>query len=57
MRKANPSMYAGKEIHEIKPVKFGGSPTDQANKIILSPQEHQQYTNFWNKLMRDTNKF
>jgi hypothetical protein len=34
-------------------VKFGGSPTDPANKIALTPAEHAQYTTFWNRLMRD----
>lgn len=53
LRRANPSAYAGKQIHEIHPVKFGGSPTDPANKVALSPREHAEYTTFWNRLMRD----
>lgn len=53
LRKANPDMYSGKQIHEIHPVKFGGSPTDPANKVALTPAEHAQLTNFWNQLMRD----
>ncbi len=31
--RADPSL-AGKEIHEIQPVKLGGSPTDPANNTI-----------------------
>ena len=50
---ADPAKYAGKQIHEIIPVKFGGSPTDIANKIALTPAEHAKFTTFWNKLMRD----
>ncbi len=52
MRRANPEMFKGLQIHEIKPVKFGGSPTDLSNKIFLTPTQHSQYTNFWNALMR-----
>lgn len=40
------------QIHEIIPVKFGGSPTDYLNKIYLTPSQHAEYTNFWNSLMR-----
>ena len=53
LRRADPAKYAGKQIHEIHPVKFGGSPTDPANKIALTPAEHAKYTTFWNRLMRD----
>jgi hypothetical protein len=51
LREANPEVYSGKQIHEIQPVKFGGSPTDPANKIALSPQEHAIATTWWNELM------
>jgi hypothetical protein len=54
MRRANPEMFKGLQIHEIHPVKFGGSPTDLSNKIFLTPSQHAQYTNFWNALMRST---
>src|SRR5690606_37016888 len=53
LRRSDPAKYAGKQIHEIHPVKFGGSPTDPANKVALPPQEHARYTAFWNRLMRD----
>jgi RHS repeat-associated protein len=55
MHVADPSL-AGKQIHEIKPVKFGGSATDAANKVPLPRPEHTPVTNWWNKLMRDLNK-
>lgn len=35
----NPDL-AGQHIHEIHPVKFGGSPTDPVNKIPLAPSVH-----------------
>jgi len=38
------------QIHEGIPVKFGGSPTDPANKFLLTGSEHQEYTNFWREL-------
>jgi RHS repeat-associated protein len=53
LRRADPAAYAGKQIHEITPVKFGGSPTDPANKIALTPPQHAEIANFWNQLMRD----
>jgi hypothetical protein len=42
--------YAGKQIHEIHPVKFGGDPTGLANKIALPIGEHQALTAWWNRL-------
>ena len=52
LREANPAEYAGREIHEIQPVKFGGSPTDPANKIVLTPEEHSVVTTWWARLYR-----
>jgi hypothetical protein len=51
MHSENPALD-GLRIHEIQPVKFGGSPTDPANKIALPPSIHAQYTNWWNQLQR-----
>jgi hypothetical protein len=51
MHRADPSL-AGKQIHEVHPVKFGGSPTNPGNKIALTPQEHAAYTTWWNRLLR-----
>jgi len=40
------------DIHEITPVKFGGSPTNIHNKMFLDRTFHQsQVTPFWNKIM------
>jgi len=52
LRAADPANYAGKQIHEIQPVKFGGSPTDPANKIALTPQEHYPLTTWWKRFQR-----
>jgi filamentous hemagglutinin len=53
IRKADPGSLVGKEIHEIQPVKFGGSPTDPANKIPLPADIHrQQVTPWWNRFLR-----
>jgi hypothetical protein len=54
MHKANPNLK-GLQIHEIHPVKFGGSPTDVTNKVPLTRSQHIEYTNFWNSLMRNIN--
>jgi hypothetical protein len=41
------------EIHEIHPVKFGGDPTDPANKIAITPEEHAKFTAWWNNVQRE----
>ncbi|MEI6045240.1 MAG: hypothetical protein WCS37_12890 [Chloroflexota bacterium] len=45
--------WKGMEIHEIHPVKFGGSPTDISNKVVLSPEDHAAYTNWWNNYQKE----
>jgi len=42
----------GKEIHEIKPIKFGGDPIDPDNKQIVSPQEHKALNLWWSTIHR-----
>ncbi|MEN2416226.1 hypothetical protein [Flavobacterium mesophilum] len=56
LRRANPEALKGLQIHEIHPVKFGGSPTDMLNKTFLTPKQHSAYTNYWNSLMRNIKK-
>jgi RHS repeat-associated protein len=51
LHRANPSLR-GLHIHEIHPVKFGGSPTDIANKVALTPSEHTPFTNWWAEVLR-----
>ncbi|MFT3768646.1 MAG: FG-GAP-like repeat-containing protein [Minicystis sp.] len=47
---------SGMHIHEIHPVKFGGSPTDPANKMLLPTAEHVGpngiHAQFWDPLLR-----
>jgi RHS repeat-associated protein len=52
MHQADPSI-AGMDIHEIHPVKFGGSPTDPSNKIVLRRPDHVPATTWWNQFLRD----
>jgi len=52
IHRANPNISPA-QIHEIKPVKFGGSPTNPSNKITLSRQVHEAVTAWWRKLQRD----
>lgn len=40
------------DIHEPHPIRFGGHPTDIANKEIISPPEHWEVTKWWNALQR-----
>jgi hypothetical protein len=51
LHRADPSLK-GLDIHEIQPVKFGGSPTDIANKVALSRTEHAKLTTWWNRMQR-----
>ena len=53
--KINGSKYQfkGLMIHEINPIRFGGSPTDPANKCLLVPERHAEITTWWNRLLRD----
>jgi RHS repeat-associated protein len=51
IHKANPQLR-GLHLHEIHPVKFGGSPTDLANKVALTQAEHIPYTTWWGQLQR-----
>ena len=55
MHRNDPSLN-GKQIHEVHPVKFSGSPTDHANKIALTPSEHAKYTRFWRQIQRQALK-
>ncbi|WP_256979705.1 filamentous hemagglutinin N-terminal domain-containing protein [Burkholderia sp. AU16741] len=42
------------DVHEVQPVKFGGSPTDPENKVVIPRDLHrQQVTPWWNRLMKD----
>ena len=54
MRAADP-YYAnnGLEIHEIEPVKMGGSPTDINNKTAIQSQVHRRYVTPWCNKIRD----
>jgi len=52
-RRVESKNLAGKEIYEIKPVILGGSPTDPANKTVLTRQQHIEAVRYWNKVIRD----
>ena len=56
LHSANPSL-AGKQIHEIQPVKLNGSPTSGANKVALPPREHAKVTTWFNRFLRDMKEF
>jgi filamentous hemagglutinin len=43
---------AGVDIHEIVPLKFGGSPTDLANKVGLHESVHSRVTTWFGRLQR-----
>jgi hypothetical protein len=41
----------GKQAFHITPVILSGSPTDPANKVFLTIEEHIQAVRFWNKVI------
>ena len=43
----------GKEIFEITPVILGGSPTDPANKALLSREDHIKAVVYWNRIIEE----
>jgi filamentous hemagglutinin len=56
IRAANQLEGSGLHIHEVKPIKFGGSPTDLTNKILIPAAEHTGprgvHQQFWTPLLR-----
>jgi filamentous hemagglutinin len=58
IRAANGLAGSGLHIHEIQPVKFGGSPTDMANKMLLPAADHigpdGVHPQFWTPLLKWT---
>jgi hypothetical protein len=39
------------EIVEVKPIIFGGSPTDPVNKTLLTREQHIKYVTYWNRVL------
>ncbi|MCA3125161.1 MAG: hypothetical protein ING90_21190 [Rhodocyclaceae bacterium] len=35
------------QVHETHPIKFGGSPTDRANKEMIWAPDHWEVSNWW----------
>jgi hypothetical protein len=56
LRKGRPEDYAGKEIFEIKPVIVGGSPTDPANKTVLTRAQHIEAVRYWNRVIQQARR-
>jgi hypothetical protein len=40
------------QVHEVSPVKFGGSPTDPTNKVLIPKEMHSQASKFWQDLKK-----
>lgn len=43
----------GKEVHEIQPIIFGGSPTDDKNKALVPSEQHAELSVFWNRVYQE----
>ena len=56
-REANNMRGVPYDIHELQPVKFGGSPTDPLNKIGIPKDLHSDVTQWWNALQRDVEPY
>jgi hypothetical protein len=55
-QKLNSKSCICKEIFEIKPIILGGSPTDPANKIVLTRVDHIKIVIYWNKIIKGIKK-
>jgi hypothetical protein len=55
-RRMGRSQNAGKELFEVQPVIVGGSPTDPANKVYLTREEHIEAVQYWNRLITNLRK-
>ncbi|MBX3191224.1 MAG: SMI1/KNR4 family protein [Labilithrix sp.] len=56
LTRKEPDPREGKEIFEIQPVILGGSPTDPANKTVLTRRQHIELARYWNAVIRDIRK-
>jgi len=54
-RRVNPALI-GKEIHESKPIVFGGDPVANDNKAYLTTAEYAPYVVWWNRKYRELTK-
>jgi filamentous hemagglutinin len=45
--------FSPMEIHEIKPVQFGGDPVSHSNKTLIFNQKHWVVSKWWAQLARD----
>lgn len=52
-RRRDPLGMKGKEIFEVTPIILGGHPSDPANKVFLSREEHIKAVRHWNSIIRD----
>jgi hypothetical protein len=43
----------GKEVHNIKPVVFGGDPVAEKNKVLVPLNEHAELCVFWNRIYQE----
>ena len=43
----------GKEVHEIQPIIFGGSPADEKNKALVPSEQHAKLSVFWNQVYQE----
>lgn len=54
--RVRPLNARGLEVFEIKPVLLGGSPTDPANKALVTRREHIQLVRYWNGIIAGLRK-
>ena len=43
----------GKEVHEIQPIIFGGSPVDDKNQALVPSEQHAKLSVFWNQVYQE----
>ena len=45
--------YQGRVKWYVKPIVFGGNPTEKENMVWISYKEHAKFVRWWNKVYRD----
>lgn len=48
--------WAGYPVHHIRPLEFGGSPTNNSNLIPMKTKDHHDVHRFWDGYLKQTKK-
>ena len=46
------NLTSNQQIHEVIPVNFGGSPTNVANKTVVTKEQHKALNTWWGRIKK-----